>query len=139
MTQPDQPNKKPSSEDNHGRKPTSLLRAFRCFRTYLVQFEPPSIYVAYKQLSSKNISAKKPFSQNVSQTRGIPSLSVIRSISSITYQHSSCVFFVCFITGRYVGSRPIKLRKSSWRQRSFDVVKRKEKEKVQLLQMFNKS
>lgn len=40
--------------------------------------------------------------------------------------------------GRYVGSRPIKLRKSSWRQRSFEVVKRKEKEKTQLLQMFNK-
>jgi len=41
--------------------------------------------------------------------------------------------------GRYVGSRPIKLRKSSWKQRSFEVVKRKEKEKQQLLQMFNKS
>lgn len=40
--------------------------------------------------------------------------------------------------GRYVGSRPIKLRKSTWRQRSFEVVKRKEKEKTQLLQMFNK-
>ncbi|KAG4066072.1 hypothetical protein HA402_001319 [Bradysia odoriphaga] len=41
--------------------------------------------------------------------------------------------------GRYVGSRPIKLRKSSWKQRSFEVVKRKEKEKQQLLQMFNKT
>lgn len=40
--------------------------------------------------------------------------------------------------GRYVGSRPIKLRKSSWKNRSFEVVKRKEKEKQQLLQMFNK-
>ncbi|XP_055302970.1 RNA-binding protein 42 [Sitodiplosis mosellana] len=40
--------------------------------------------------------------------------------------------------GRYVGSRPIKLRKSTWRARSFEVVKRKEKEKAQLLQMFNK-
>ncbi|XP_075145464.1 uncharacterized protein LOC142220296 [Haematobia irritans] len=36
--------------------------------------------------------------------------------------------------GRYVGSRPIKLRKSTWRQRSLDVVKKKEKEKQLLLQ-----
>lgn len=36
--------------------------------------------------------------------------------------------------GRYVGSRPIKLRKSTWRQRSLDVVKKKEKEKQTLLQ-----
>lgn len=39
--------------------------------------------------------------------------------------------------GRYVGSRPIKLRKSTWRQRSLDVVKKKEKEKQLLLQTFN--
>ncbi|XP_065363156.1 RNA-binding protein 42 [Calliphora vicina] len=39
--------------------------------------------------------------------------------------------------GRYVGSRPIKLRKSSWRQRSLDVVKKKEREKQLLLQSFN--
>lgn len=39
--------------------------------------------------------------------------------------------------GRYVGSRPIKLRKSTWRQRSLDVVKKKEREKQQLLQSFN--
>ncbi|XP_013119515.1 RNA-binding protein 42 [Stomoxys calcitrans] len=36
--------------------------------------------------------------------------------------------------GRYVGSRPIKLRKSTWKQRSLDVVKKKEKEKQMLLQ-----
>lgn len=42
-----------------------------------------------------------------------------------------------YFTGRYVGSRPIKLRKSAWRQRSFEVVKRKEKEKATLLHMFN--
>ncbi|XP_005190566.1 RNA-binding protein 42 [Musca domestica] len=36
--------------------------------------------------------------------------------------------------GRYVGSRPIKLRKSTWKQRSLDVVKKKEKEKQLLLQ-----
>lgn len=40
--------------------------------------------------------------------------------------------------GRYVGSRPIKLRKSTWRQRSLDVVKKKEKEKQTLLQSFQK-
>ncbi|XP_068155619.1 RNA-binding protein 42 [Drosophila tropicalis] len=39
--------------------------------------------------------------------------------------------------GRYVGSRPIKLRKSTWRQRSLDVVKKKEREKQVLLQAFN--
>lgn len=38
--------------------------------------------------------------------------------------------------GRYVGSRPIKLRKSTWRQRSLDVVKKKEREKQLLLQSF---
>lgn len=40
--------------------------------------------------------------------------------------------------GRYVGSRPIKLRKSSWKQRSLDVVRKKEKEKHVLMQMFQK-
>lgn len=40
--------------------------------------------------------------------------------------------------GRYVGSRPIKLRKSTWKQRSLDVVKKKEKEKQVLVQMFQK-
>ncbi|XP_037946658.1 RNA-binding protein 42 [Teleopsis dalmanni] len=39
--------------------------------------------------------------------------------------------------GRYVGSRPIKLRKSTWRQRSLDIVKKKEREKQLLLQSFN--
>ncbi|CAG9865325.1 unnamed protein product [Phyllotreta striolata] len=39
------------------------------------------------------------------------------------------------MNGRYVGSRPIKLRKSSWRNRCIDVVKKKEKEKVALLNL----
>lgn len=39
--------------------------------------------------------------------------------------------------GRYVGSRPIKLRKSTWRQRSIDLVRKKEKEKQAMLQAFN--
>ncbi|XP_026482752.1 RNA-binding protein 42-like [Ctenocephalides felis] len=37
--------------------------------------------------------------------------------------------------GRYVGSRPIKLRKSCWKNRSLDVVRKKEKEKQALLNM----
>lgn len=39
------------------------------------------------------------------------------------------------MNGRYVGSRPIKLRKSSWKNRSIDVVRKKEKEKQTLLSM----
>ncbi|XP_049278796.1 RNA-binding protein 42 [Anopheles funestus] len=41
--------------------------------------------------------------------------------------------------GRYVGSRPIKLRKSTWKNRSIDVVRKKEKEKQALLSLFNQS
>lgn len=37
--------------------------------------------------------------------------------------------------GRYVGSRPIKLRKSTWKHRSLDVVRKKEKEKAALLSL----
>ncbi|XP_044254431.1 RNA-binding protein 42 [Tribolium madens] len=39
------------------------------------------------------------------------------------------------MNGRYVGSRPIKLRKSTWRNRCIDVVKKKEKEKAALIAM----
>lgn len=38
-----------------------------------------------------------------------------------------------FVTGRYVGSRPIKLRKSSWKNRNADVVRKKDKEKAVLI------
>jgi len=37
------------------------------------------------------------------------------------------------LTGRYVGSRPIKLRKSTWKQRNIDTVRKKEKEKTTLI------
>ncbi|XP_008209983.1 RNA-binding protein 42 [Nasonia vitripennis] len=37
------------------------------------------------------------------------------------------------MNGRYVGSRPIKLRKSSWKQRNLDTVRKKEKEKQNLI------
>lgn len=41
--------------------------------------------------------------------------------------------------GRYVGSRPIKLRKSTWKNRSIEQVRKKEKEKQALLSLFNQS
>jgi len=34
--------------------------------------------------------------------------------------------------GRYVGNRPIKLRKSQWRDRQIDNVKKKDREKKRL-------
>lgn len=34
--------------------------------------------------------------------------------------------------GKYVGSRPIKLRKSMWKDRNMDVVRKKQKEKKKL-------
>ncbi|XP_035214231.1 RNA-binding protein 42-like isoform X1 [Stegodyphus dumicola] len=36
------------------------------------------------------------------------------------------------MNGRYVGSRPIKLRKSTWRDRNIDIVKKKQREKEKL-------
>lgn len=41
---------------------------------------------------------------------------------------------MCFL-GRYVGSRPIKLRKSMWKNRSLEVTKKKEKEKAALISL----
>lgn len=38
-------------------------------------------------------------------------------------------------SGRYVGSRPIKLRKSTWKARSMENVKKKEKEKAVLINL----
>ena len=36
------------------------------------------------------------------------------------------------MNGKYVGNRPIKLRKSNWKDRNIDIVRRKEKEKKRL-------
>ncbi|ESO99891.1 hypothetical protein LOTGIDRAFT_112714 [Lottia gigantea] len=36
------------------------------------------------------------------------------------------------MNGKYVGNRPIKLRKSTWRDRNIDIVRKKEKEKKRL-------
>lgn len=41
--------------------------------------------------------------------------------------------------GRYVGSRPIKLRKSTWKNRSIEAVRKKDKEKQALLSLFNQN
>ncbi|KAG5669349.1 hypothetical protein PVAND_017237 [Polypedilum vanderplanki] len=41
--------------------------------------------------------------------------------------------------GRYVGSRPIKLRKSTWKQRGIEERRKKEIEKKMLLDMINKT
>lgn len=41
-----------------------------------------------------------------------------------------CPLFL--FSGKYVGNRPIKLRKSTWKDRSIDVVRKKEKEKKRL-------
>lgn len=43
------------------------------------------------------------------------------------------------IDGRYVGSRPIKLRKSTWRNRGLDERRKKEAEKKALLALINKT
>jgi len=37
------------------------------------------------------------------------------------------------LDGRYVGSRPIKLRKSNWKNRNIDMVKKRDKERNQIL------
>ncbi|XP_074099703.1 uncharacterized protein LOC141527878 isoform X1 [Cotesia typhae] len=41
--------------------------------------------------------------------------------------------------GRYVGSRPIKLRKSAWKQRNLETVRKREKEKQMLIAACNRS
>jgi RNA recognition motif-containing protein len=36
------------------------------------------------------------------------------------------------MNGKYIGSRPVKLRKSTWKERNIDVVRKKEREKQKL-------
>ncbi len=44
-----------------------------------------------------------------------------------------CIQIYCFLfLGRYIGNRPVKLRKSTWKDRQLLVVKKKEKEKKRL-------
>lgn len=40
--------------------------------------------------------------------------------------------FLSVCPGKYVGSRPIKLRKSMWKDRNIEVVRKKQKEKKKL-------
>lgn len=42
-------------------------------------------------------------------------------------------FDILSTSGKYVGSRPIKLRKSNWKNRNIDEVKKRQKEKDVLL------
>ena len=35
-------------------------------------------------------------------------------------------------TGKYIGTRPVKLRKSTWKERSLDTVRKKDKERAKL-------
>ena len=44
----------------------------------------------------------------------------------------SCLLCHLHCTGRYIGNRPVKLRKSMWRERSLDMIKKKDKEKKKL-------
>ena len=37
-----------------------------------------------------------------------------------------------FLLGKYVGNRPIKLRKSTWRERNIEVVRKKMKDKIKM-------
>lgn len=46
--------------------------------------------------------------------------------------------FSALILGRYVGSRPIKLRKSNWKNRNVEVVRKREVEKLALLGIHKK-
>lgn len=43
-----------------------------------------------------------------------------------------CLFLFYLYKGKYVGNRPIKLRKSNWKDRNIMVAKKKEKEKKKL-------
>lgn len=47
-------------------------------------------------------------------------------------QDEQIIFLIIYISGKYVGNRPIKLRKSNWKDRNIDIVRKKEKEKKRL-------
>ncbi len=54
-------------------------------------------------------------------------------IQLFLFQHRKLFsnIFLWFL-GKYVGNRPIKLRKSNWKDRNLDAVKRKEQEKQKM-------
>jgi len=51
---------------------------------------------------------------------------------SLVFLLSFTVLFISCCVGKYIGNRPMKLRKSVWKERCFEVVKKKEKEKKRL-------
>ena len=67
-------------------------------------------------------------------------------IKAMREMNGSCLSFLCykmclfliffilkqFFIGKYVGNRPIKLRKSTWKDRNLDIVKKKETEKQKM-------
>ena len=73
-----------------------------------------------------------------------PSMQRVRVVRDIRSKKSKGYGFVSFkdpadftraikeLNGKYVGSRPIKLSKSSWKDRNVDQVKAKQKEKKQM-------
>lgn len=62
----------------------------------------------------------------------------IASYQITSYFYQSQDLCPCF-PGRYVGSRPIKLRKSTWKNRNIDIVRKKDKEKAALINMLTGS
>lgn len=59
-------------------------------------------------------------------------------ISNLVYQLSCTLHTIVYsdvplpFAGKYIGNRPIKLRKSTWKDRNIDVVRKKVKEKKKL-------
>ena len=45
-----------------------------------------------------------------------------------------CIALVCWPrpTGKYIGTRPVKLRKSTWKERSLEMVRKKDRERAKL-------
>jgi RNA recognition motif-containing protein len=54
------------------------------------------------------------------------------------HDHQLKLFSLLLFVGRYVGSRPIKLRKSNWRNRNIEEARKKEKERNQLMTLIKK-
>lgn len=55
----------------------------------------------------------------------------VRRRAQVAASASECLILLVS-AGKYVGSRPIKLRKSMWKDRNMDVVRKKQKEKKKL-------
>lgn len=51
----------------------------------------------------------------------------MREMNGIFFNFANHVLI--YLKGKYVGNRPIKLRKSTWKERNIEIVKKKEREK----------